>query len=119
MNGPYPAGEYNGLTITRMGIEDALDTNELYLADGGYRDANGQAVTPSGLHTFQDRQQATARARHETGNKRFKDWGILDQVFHHDITLHGKAFHTIANIVQITIQCESPLFPIIYNEGDV
>ena len=119
VNGPYPAGEYNDLQITRLGLLDALDHDEYFLADGGYHDSGGRAITPSGYWTFVDRQQATARARHETCNSRFKDWGILTQTFHHSIDLHGSVFHAIANITQASLQFENPLFQIDYHEEDI
>ena len=75
INGPFPCGSWNDLRIARSALVDALDPGEYYLADGGYRDGNQWSVTPSGHHRFDDRQKSVVRARHETYNKRLKDWG--------------------------------------------
>jgi hypothetical protein len=94
---------------------DALDPGEFYLADGGYRDGNQYSVTPSGHHFFGDRQKSVVRARHETLNKRFKDWGALRRLYRHKRVSHSKVFHAIANIVQVTILNGEPLFEVEYN----
>jgi hypothetical protein len=72
-------------------------------------------VTPSGHHFFGDRQKSVVRARHETLNKRFKDWGALRRLYRHSRVSHSKVFHAIANIVQVTIMNGEPLFEVEYH----
>jgi hypothetical protein len=43
-------------------------------------------------------------------NRRFKTWGILSQVYRHDIRRHGEVFRAVAIITQLTIKNGSPLF---------
>ena len=50
------------------------------------------------------RQQGGARAYHETGNGRLKDFGVLFQVFRHEIGKHEKCFFAVAVIVQLSLQ---------------
>lgn len=114
-NGPFPCGSWSDLRIARNALVDALDPGEFYLADGGYRDGNQYSVTPSGHHFFGDRQKSVVRARHETLNKRFKDWGALRRLYRHKRVSHSKVFHAIANIVQVTILNGEPLFQVEYN----
>jgi hypothetical protein len=49
-------------------------------------------------------------------NGHFKTWGILFQVYHHNILQHGKVFWVIAIIMQHAIKNGSPLFPVEYED---
>jgi hypothetical protein len=115
INDPFPCGSWPDLRIARNALVDALDAGEYYLADGGYRDGNQYSVTPTGLHNFDDRQKAVVRARHESLNKRYKDWGALRRLYRHDRVSHSKVFCAIANIVQVTIINGEPLFEVEYH----
>jgi hypothetical protein len=115
-NGPYPCGSWPDLRIARHALVDAFDPGEYYIADGGYRDGGQWSVTPTGRHEFSDRQQAVVRARHESYNKRLKDWGALNQKYRHSLESHTLVFRSIANIVQVTIQNGEPLFQVEYQE---
>lgn len=114
INGPFPCGSWSDLRIARDALVDALDAGEYYLADGGYRDGNQYSETPSGMHLFGDRQKSVVRARHETLNKRYKDWGALRRLYRHSRVSHSKVMHAIANIVQVTILNGAPLFEVEY-----
>jgi hypothetical protein len=46
---------------------------------------------------------SNVRNRQETINKRFKEWAIFDQQFHHDLKLHHDLFAAIAVLGQIAI----------------
>ena len=58
--------------------------------------------------------QGRVRARHETLNGWFKNWGILSQVFCHNILLHGMVFQACAVVTQLTIKNGEPLFKVEY-----
>ena len=60
--------------------------------------------------------QGRARARHETLNGRLKNWGILSQVFRHDILCHGEVFRACAVVTQLTIDDGEPLFEVEYGD---
>jgi hypothetical protein len=56
-------------------------------------------------------------ARHETVNKRFKDFGILNQTFRHTansdpLTSHQPFFLAVAVVTAIKIECGETLFAI-------
>ena len=51
--------------------------------------------------------------RHETINRRFKQWDVLKQVFRHDISLHETCFTAVANIEQLSMQV-SPTWQVDY-----
>jgi len=39
VNGPYPAGQWPDLSISRDGLNQALKKGETFVADGGYADS--------------------------------------------------------------------------------
>ncbi len=47
-------------------------------------------------------------------NWRLKNWGILSQVFHHDIRCHGDVFWACVVITQLTIEHGELLFAVEY-----
>jgi hypothetical protein len=51
-------------------------------------------------------------ARHETVNRRLKSWGVLGQIYRHDIDSHWLCFTAVANLVQVTIDLGDVLFSI-------
>ena len=98
VNGPFPCGHWPDLRIARNDLIFMVDQGERILADGGYRDGNQYFETPNGLHNPDQRMKAAARARHETINRRLKQWTVLSKVFRHDMDKHGLCFHAVANI---------------------
>ena len=59
------------------------------------------------------------RSRHETVNKRFKQWGILRQVFCHDLANHRNVFAAICVVTQLAIENGEPLFEVHYDDDNV
>lgn len=118
IHGPFPCGAWPDLRIARDALIYSLDEYEYYLGDGGYSDGNQYSETPNGLHDFDQRQKATVHARHETVNKRFKQWGALRDVYRHKHQNHSAVFRAIANITQLAISNGSePLFTVEYNDN--
>lgn len=62
--------------------------------------------------------QQRVRNRQETVNKRFKDWGILRQLFRHAsrLPLHGEVFRAIAVLSQLQINNGEKLFSTGYRD---
>jgi hypothetical protein len=58
------------------------------------------------------------RARHETVNKRFKQWAILEQPFRHDVINHRDVFSAVVVITQLAIENGEPLFDVHYDDFD-
>ena len=56
--------------------------------------------------------QARVRSRHETFNACLKFWGILGQVYRHDILKHSSVFYACVVITQLIIANEEPLFEV-------
>lgn len=119
VNGPYPCGEWPDLRIVRDRLIHQLLPGEMYIADGGYSDGGQFSVTPNGLNTDEQYMQSVCRSRHETVNKRFKQFSVISGVFRHDVDLHGKCFHAVANLTQMAIQRDEPLFQVEYDDRDI
>ena len=56
--------------------------------------------------------QQRVRNRHETVNRRFKQFQVLKQMFRHDIVLHQSVFIAVAVLTQISIENGDELFEI-------
>ena len=72
----------------------------------------GNNVNPAESWAMQGR----VRARHETLSGRLKNWGILTQVFRHDIRSQGEVFCACAVVTQLTIDDGEPLFEVEYED---
>lgn len=68
-------------------------------------------ITP---HNFPDtaKEQKIIRARHETVNSCLKSFKILATPCRHDIGKHLPSFYAVANIVQISLMTDEPLYDI-------
>jgi hypothetical protein len=60
--------------------------------------------------------EGRVRARHKTLNGWLKNWGILSQVFRHNIMMHSDVFRVCAVVTQLTIQDGEPLFEVEYGD---
>ncbi len=80
--------------------------NHLYgdkaLAEKGYQD-NYYFVNPNGD------QMKKNLARHETVNKKAKQFYSMKNVFRHVLTLHSSFFRAVVNLTQIIIDNGEPL----------
>lgn len=115
INGPFPPGIWNDGDIFKSLLVHMLDENERVEADDGYRGSAPQHVKcPSNLATSNEQRELARRvmSRHETVNRRFKQFQILKQVFRHDIRLHQVVFTAIAVLTQISIENGDELFEI-------
>jgi len=110
IHGPFPCGRWPDLKIFRYGLMHILSNGEKILADAGHRGEPGHIVTPMG----QD-----VRGRHETVNKRFKQWNILHRVFRHNLQKHQSAFGALAVITQLALENGQPLYGVTYDERDI
>ena len=115
INGPFPCGLNSDLTIFRLGLKQQLLPGERVEADDGYRgDERCDGPFDYCYSEEQYRSKFTVRARHETINRRFKQFGILSTRFRHPRGKHGDIFMAIAVITQISIRNGNPLFPLNY-----
>jgi DDE superfamily endonuclease len=128
VNGPFPCGQWHDLTVARQNLCYKLavseDPEELALADGGYQDGYQFFETPTGHNNEDQRMKAKARARHETVNRRIKQWGVMGERFRADPNEHWKYFNAVANLTQfiimdsgyVPLECERKFFNVRYND---
>lgn len=119
VHGPFPAGD-NDISIFRNKLKekmiwarDNLTTNTVCrgIGDKGYRGERGLLSTPSS-HDSQVLRDFKVRAlsRHETFNKRLKNFDCLDERFRHSIAKHKQCFEAVAIICQLQMDCGNKLF---------
>lgn len=114
VHGPFPASK-SDLHIFRRGMKDALAPDERVVADKGYA-GEISCYTPLSFDFTHASSSTCAalRARHETVNRRLKQFGVLSQRFRHHRSLHSFCFHAVANITQIMMEV-NPLFHVEYD----
>lgn len=119
INGPFEPGMYNDIQVFRSALIDELDDGERVEADDGYiGEAPRFVKCPKSIAQRQDTEemQSLVRRRHETINKRFKQFGILKQLYRHDIRDHGSVFRCCAIIIELSIENGEPLFSVEYQD---
>lgn len=107
-HGGYPCGAYPDLRLAREMFVTFLEPGERTMADRGYNDAT-YFILPTIENSYRHK---VIMGRHETVNKRIRQFDILNKKFHHDKSLHGKCFHAVINLTQLTLKYEEPLFSI-------
>ncbi len=114
IHGPYPCGSWPDIKIFRDCLRTYLDENERVEADDGYcGDAPRYCKTPTDFCSIAedvDKYRNRLRARHETVNKRLKDFDILVQTYRHDVENHSHVFRAVAVLVQLGLLNGEPLF---------
>mmetsp|Transcript_7568 Transcript_7568/g.11550 ORF Transcript_7568/g.11550 Transcript_7568/m.11550 type:complete len:91 (+) Transcript_7568:542-814(+) len=89
------------------------------MPDRGYHDEDPSKVkTPSRLgdSRAQRKMRGKVHAGHETVNKRFRHFGVLNQRFRHDILDHGDVFRAVVVLTQTSIEKGEPLFSVDYKD---
>jgi len=119
-NGPYEPGEWNDEMIFKDALAKHLEVGERVETDRGYRgSAPGKVKCPDGL--LEDPNPAAkemaqrVRCRQETVNERFKNWGILNTPYRHNIFKHQTVFGAIVCLTQLSLRA-NPLFQVEYND---
>ena len=116
VEGPYPASAWLDIKTFLNCLAGPLLPGKRVEADNGYvgradkvKCPNNNCNPPENLG-----MQSAARSRHETFNGRLKNWGILEKVYRHDITVHGTVFYACAVITQLSVANGEPLFEVEY-----
>ena len=123
VNGLFPCGQYPDIKIfMECGLKDNLEEGERVEAYNGYKgDDPDFAKSKSGIFHPQSASSIrnTVCARHETVNKRFKQFGVLSAVIRHDMTKHSTVFYAVVLLTQLAIEDGEPLFQVEgYDDSD-
>jgi hypothetical protein len=120
IHGPFPCGRWNDLTIFRHAMLSHLDDGEKVEADDGYKAEFTKTLTPA--NNSRTASDATLRQRnrnrHETINKRLKDWKCLNSPCKHDLAKHSAMFRVVLVICQLAIESGESLFHLDYNDEE-
>lgn len=108
-NGGYPCGLYPDLKLARESYVWSTSPGELTIADKGYNDSEFFILPNEQNSTF----HKLIMSRHETVNKRVKQFKILKETYRHTLEKHPLVFHAVLNLVQMNIESGEPLFQII------
>ena len=104
-NGPFPCGSWPDLKIFRSGLKEKLLHGEMVEADRGYRGEPTKVRTPNDYVSQTDKKaKKRARARHETINRRLKQFGCLRQMFRHGVEKHKAVFAAVAVCTQLCFE---------------
>ena len=118
VHGPFPCGSYPDISIFRQSLKHYLEKDERVEADDVYHgDDPIYCKTPRGSSSLSEGAKAKEvrqriRSRHETVNKRIKDFGILSQVYRHKLIDHCHVFRAVVVLTQLAIENGEPLFEI-------
>ena len=105
INGSFAPGPFPDIVIFRRDLKKKLLPGERVEADKGYRgDDKVDAPDDNTPSYAQYKSKEHVRERHETVNKRFKEFACLKNTFRHEISKHGMCFDAIAVITQLSIE---------------
>ena len=125
IHGPFPCGKWPDLKIFRKSLIKMLGSGEKVQADKGYVGEPKCIVVPVDADDDdEDRKVAQdvgkeVRTRHETVNKRFKQFQILHRVFRHSLEYHQPAFGACAVVTQLSLERGEPLYAVNYDESQL
>ena len=87
-----------------------LECDERAEADKGYRGEPEVIDLPHKGPRELLLAKKRARMRHETCNKRFKNWSCLNTSFRHGVDLHSDCMHAVVVLTQLAIEDGQTLF---------
>ena len=109
----YPAGQYPDISIFCLGLKQKLlNAGERAEADKGYRGEPLTIELPNDGLAEEYVKKKILRQRHETCNRRFKNWACLDSRFRHGFEYHNQVFKAIAVLTQLDIEMGNELFQV-------
>jgi hypothetical protein len=115
IHGPFPAGKAD-IAIYRkanVGLGAKIPAGKKVIADRGYTGKDVELCTPNTFDSDEVRKyKSRARSRHETINRKLKDFSILETRFRHHVKKHQNVFEAVAVIVQIDMNNGMKLFDI-------
>lgn len=107
-------GRWPDISIFRVGLKGKLGPNEMVVADKGYR-GDSKCKTPYHYISRTDRRASRkALTRHETVNKRLKQFRVLKQQFRHPLWRHKDCFYACAVITQVSMNRGEKLYKVTY-----
>ena len=119
VNGHYAYGHCNDINVFRESLVSFLGPGERVESDDGYiGDTLHHIECPMSCTNPVETiiMQGRVRSRQETVNRRFKCWGILKQIFRHDIPKHAEVMYAVTTITLISIENGEKIFQVDYHD---
>ena len=115
---PYPAGKYTNIAIFNSVLANCLKPGECIEADKDYVGRPDKIKCPDNdCNPAENRvMQRISRSRHEILNIWLKAWGILGNVYRHNIREHWTVFYACAVITLLYAANGEPLFEVEYGD---
>ena len=105
VNGPFAPGPFPDIKIFRKHLKTHLLHWERVEADNGYRGDEKTHTPDQHAPTYsQYLIKEQVRDRHETINKRLKEFNCLKHTFRHEIHKHGNVFDAVVVLTQLSIE---------------
>ena len=106
VNGPFKCGKWPDVKIYKRWLMTRLGDDEMVEADNGYRGQNIKVRLPDHFVSHADgRAKIRAAYRHETINRRLKQWGCMKQRWRHAREKHKIAFGAVVVCTQTAFNC--------------
>lgn len=106
-----PCGDWPDLRLARNAFVDFMDDGERALADKGYTDEQ-YFINPIHHNNLAVARQKEIMARHETVNRRLKQFGVLGTRFRHQLRRHPMCFHAVVNLTELMIENGESLYAV-------
>ncbi len=118
IQGPSPDGKWTDIKIFNSILCHYLELGEWVEVFNGYVGHTDKVKCTDNTCNPEENlaMQAHVRSRHKTLNRWLKKWGILLQVYWHDITGHGTVFQVCTVFMQLSIANREPLFEVDYSD---
>ncbi len=115
IQGPYPASMYTDIKIFNKVLRHFLNPGERVEVDKGYAGHPDKVKFPANATNPPENlmMQGRVRSHHEMLNGQLKNWGILSQVYRHDILHHSDVFRACAVLTQLAIDDGEKLFEVL------
>jgi len=114
VNGPFAPGCWVDISIFRAKLKQLLRPGEKVEADAGYR-GDGCTSPPDDCANMRENlMKQEARSRHETVNRRLKQFNCMHQ-FRHNIDDHVYFFEAVAVVTQLGIESGERLYNVLYD----
>jgi hypothetical protein len=104
VHGPFPCGQLTDLGIFRLGLKNRLLPGERVEADAIYTEVQCDGPFDYCFSVEQYKAKFKVRARHETVNRRFTQFGILAEKFRHPKEKDVHVFMATAVLTHITMK---------------
>ena len=119
IHGQFPTEKWPDISIFRDALKHYLGKHERVEADDGYRGETPGKVKYLAIFANlieNERMQQRVRSRHETVNKHFKQWGILNQIYCRNRDDHVYVYRTIVVLTQLSLKNGEPLLSVNYKD---